>query len=299
MANEPEKSASANVQSEETQSSGTPEKLTKRDIMKAWIRWWWANEIPHSFDRMVAPSFLFGLMPILRKLYKNKKDLSDAYQRHMLFFNTQAVWGGGTLTGMAASMEEARAKAIAAGKRDEAVTGDVINNTKVGLMGALAGIGDAIDSGTVQYIFIAIALTWAKQGSAWGALFPFLCFSTATFIYGYYFTRLGYSLGRNAVKELLVGKRVQTVINALSVMGLFMMGILAGSYVKVSSALQFTLSGKKFVLQDILDSILPGLLPLLTVLAIYIYFDRKGLKITRGMLYLTGGLIVLGALRIL
>ena len=38
-------------------------------------------------------------------------------------------------------------------------------------MGALAGIGDAIDSGTVQYIFIAIAVPWAQQGSPLGALF--------------------------------------------------------------------------------------------------------------------------------
>ena len=35
---------------------------------------------------------------------------------------------------------------------------DLMYNTKAGLMGALAGIGDAIDSGTVQYIFIAIAV---------------------------------------------------------------------------------------------------------------------------------------------
>ena len=35
-------------------------------------------------------------------------------------------------------------------------------------MGALAGIGDSIDSGTIQYIFIAIALPWAQQGNAIG-----------------------------------------------------------------------------------------------------------------------------------
>ncbi len=53
---------------------------------------------------------------------------------------------------------------------------DLMYNT-AGLMGALAGIGDAIDSGTVQYIFIAIAVPWAQQGSPLGALFPFICFA--------------------------------------------------------------------------------------------------------------------------
>ncbi|AYV68140.1 PTS mannose transporter subunit IID [Niallia circulans] len=276
-----------------------PEPITKKDLLKAWARWWWANEIPHTFDRMVAPSFLFGMTPILKKLYKDKKDLSEAYQRHLLFFNTQAIWGGGTLTGITASLEESRAKALAEGKEEEAPSPDMINNTKVGLMGALAGIGDAIDSGTVQYIFIAIALPWAMAGSPLGALFPFLGFTLVTFLYGYYFVRMGYGLGRNAAKEILAGSRIKTMIDALSVLGLFMMGILAGSYVKVSSSLSFTLSEKQFVLQDILDSILPGLLPLLTVLGVYLYFDKKGFNITKGLLWLTGTLIVLGAIKVL
>lgn len=280
-------------------SPNYPEPITHKDLMKSWIRWWWANEVPHTFDRMIAPSFLFGLMPILRKLYKDEEDLKEAYRRHLLFFNTQAIWGGGTLTGITASLEETRAKAIAEGNRDEAVSEEMINSTKVGLMGALAGIGDAIDSGTIQYIFIAIALPWAAAGSPWGALFPFLCFGIATFTYGYYFTRMGYTLGRNAAKELLAGEKVKTVIDALSVLGLFMMGILAGSYVKVSSSLKFTISQKAFDIQAILDSILPGLLPLATVMAVYFYFEKKGLKITRGLLYLTGALIILAAIRVL
>lgn len=282
-----------------TKSPDYPEPITNKDLMKSWLRWWWANEVPHTFDRMIAPSFLFGLMPILRKLYKKEDDLKEAYQRHLLFFNTQAVWGGGTLTGITASLEESRAKAKAEGKDEEAVSEEMINSTKVGLMGAFAGIGDAIDSGTVQYIFIAIALPWAAKGSAWGALFPFICFVLATFMYGYYFTKMGYSLGRNAAKELLAGSRVKTIIDSLSVLGLFMMGILAGSYVKVSSTLTFTLSQKKFDIQAILDTILPGLLPLVTVMALYFYFEKKGLKITNGLLWLTGILIVLAAVGIL
>lgn len=282
-----------------TKSPGYPEPITNKDLMKAWVRWWWANEVPHTFDRMIAPSYLFALMPVLKKLYKNEEDLKEAYQRHLLFFNTQAIWGGGTLTGIGISLEESRAKAIAEGRRDEAVSEEMINSTKVGLMGALAGIGDAIDSGTVQYIFIAIALPWATKGSAWGALFPFLAFGLATFIYGYYFTKMGYRLGRNAARELLAGEKVKTMIDALSVLGLFMMGILAGSYVKLSSSLSFTISQKKFVIQDILNSILPGIIPLAAVLAMYFYFEKKGLKITKGMVWLTVSLIVLAAIGIL
>ena len=81
----------------------TPEKITKKDLHGAWFRWWWANEVPHAFDRYIAPSLLLALMPLLRKLYKNDDDLREAYHRHLMFFNTQAIWGGGTITGIVAS----------------------------------------------------------------------------------------------------------------------------------------------------------------------------------------------------
>ena len=113
-------------------------------------------------------------------------------------------------------------------------------NTKAGLMGALAGIGDAIDSGTVQYIFIAIAVPWAQQGSALGALFPFVFFAIYQAVLGVFFARQSFTMGRNAT-GLMQSTGVQTAIEALSVLGLFMMGILAGNYVKVESTLKFAI----------------------------------------------------------
>ena len=66
-----------------------PEEITKHDVLIAWLRFYFANEIPHSFDRYIAPSLLWALIPVLKKLYKDKDELRDAYQRHLLFFNTQ------------------------------------------------------------------------------------------------------------------------------------------------------------------------------------------------------------------
>lgn len=268
-----------------------PDKITNRDLMKAWFGWWWANEVNHTFDRMLAPAFCFGLIPILKKLYKTKDELAKALQRHLLFFNTQATWGGGTLMGVTISLEEARAKAMAKG--EEAISEDMISNTKVGLMGPLAGIGDSIDSGTVQYIFIAIFLPFAQKGNFLGCLLPFVCFATATYIYGYYFTKMGYTLGRSAAKEIMTSGRMSSVIDALGVLGLFMMGIMAGQYVKIRSYLNFTISHKTFNLQSILNTIMPGILPLTAILLLYWYFQKQGLKITRGLIYLTLALIVL------
>ena len=275
-----------------------PEEITKRDIFFAWLRFYFVDEIPHSFDRYIAPALLWTLIPILRKLYKDENDLKEAYQRHLLFFNTQISWGGGTITGITASLEQQRAKEVYEHKEITA-TDDLIYNTKAGLMGALAGIGDSIDSGTVQYIFVAIAIPWAQNGSAIGAIFPFICFSLYQIANGWYFANMGFSLGRSAATEIVGGGTITSFIEGLSILGLFMMGILAANYVKVTSSLTWNIAGKEFVLQEILDKVLPGLLPIIVVGGVYFYFVKKGLKVTRVLIGLTIILAVLGLIGLL
>lgn len=274
-----------------------PEVLTKKDITKTYVRWHFANEIPHSFEKYVAPSLLYAMMPILKKLFKDPEELKKAYKRQLLFFNTQLSWGGGVITGLMASMEAQRA-AEQYNNEDILMSDDLLYNTKAGLMGALAGIGDAIDSGTVQYIFIAMAIPWAQQGSPMGAIFPFICFATYQLVLGLFLAHQSFNMGRNAT-GLLQSSAIQSAIEMLSVLGMFMMGILAGNYVKVTSSLAFNLSGREFVLQELLDSIVPGILPLAVVMGVYIFYSKKGLKVTHGLLLLTLILIVLAAIGIL
>ncbi|GMC01288.1 PTS system mannose/fructose/sorbose family transporter subunit IID [Enterococcus thailandicus] len=283
---------------EKTQvNSQAPEEITKKDVTKAYLRWHFANEIPHSFERYLAPSLLYGMMPILKKLYKDDDARRAAYKRQLLFFNTQLSWGGGVITGLMSSMEQQRAEEEYTDS-EVLMQDDLMYNTKAGLMGALAGIGDAIDSGTVQYIFIAIAVPWAQQGSALGALFPFICFATYQAILGVFFARQAFAMGRNAT-GLMQSTGIQTAIETLSVLGLFMMDVLAGNYVKVESTLKFVISGKDFVIQDILDQIVPGLLPLAVVMGVYWFYNKKGLKVTQALLWLTLILIVLAGIGIL
>lgn len=280
-----------------TKNNLAPEEISKKDVTKAYLRWHFANEIPHSFERYLAPSLLYAMMPILRKLYKNDDSLKAAYKRQLLFFNTQLSWGGGVITGLMSSMEQQRAEEEYENK-EILMQDDLMYNTKAGLMGALAGIGDAIDSGTVQYIFIAIAVPWAQEGSALGAIFPFVCFAIYQAVLGVFFARQAFTMGRNAT-GLMQNTGVQTAIETLSVLGLFMMGVLAGNYVNVSSSLEFTISGREFIVQDILNQIVPGILPLAVVLGVYWFYTKKGLKVTQALLWLTAILIVLAAVGIL
>lgn len=282
---------------ENTKQRYTPEEITQKDVKRTYLRWHFINEVPHSFEHYLAGSLLWAMMPLLRKLYKDDEDLKAAYRRQMLFFNTQLSWGGGVITGLMSSMEQERAHQEANGL-EITMTDDLMYNTKAGLMGALAGIGDAIDSGTIQYIFIAIAVPWAQSGSAMGALFPVVGFALYQLLIGLFFAKQGFKMGRNAT-NLVASTGIQKSIETLSILGLFMMGILAGNYVKVTSSLEFDISGKAFVLQETLDKILPGILPLAVVAGVYMYFNKKGLNVTKALLWLTLILAILGAVGIL
>lgn len=275
-----------------------PEKVTPKDVRNSWFRWYFANEIPHAFDRYTSAALMWALMPVLKKIYKDKDELIKSYQRHLLFFNSNANWGGGTITGIMVSMEEERANQIYETGETQ-ISDDAIYNIKAGLMGALAGIGDSIDSFTIMYILISIGLPWAQAGSIWGALFPWLSFAAYQFLMGWNFTRMGYNLGTKAASELLSGQKSRSIIDGLSIVGLWMMGVLISNYVKISSAFKWTTVQGEQSLQDVFDSILPGILPFIAALIVYYYYTRKEFNIMKAVIGVTLVLGILAAIGIL
>ena len=85
----------------------------------------------------------------------------------------------------------------------------------------------------------------------------------------------------------------------MTILGMFMMGVTAARFVTIQSSLSFVLSEREFALQSILDSILPGILPLSLVMGLYFYFEKKGLNVLKGMLLLTVIVGLLAAIGIL
>ena len=83
--------------------------VTKKDLMKAWLRWTTAVEVPVSFDRMQALAFGYSMNPVMRKIYKDKpEELKEAMKRHTSMFNTNCDWGS-IIHGITISLEEQRA----------------------------------------------------------------------------------------------------------------------------------------------------------------------------------------------
>ncbi|HHY12274.1 MAG TPA: PTS system mannose/fructose/sorbose family transporter subunit IID [Firmicutes bacterium] len=268
-----------------------PEKITRRDVTMAALRWWWVCEQALNVERLQNLAFTTTMIPILKKLYKKKEDLSEALKRHLNFFNTQGVWGT-IIHGTVVAMEEQKANG-------GEMTGDAIVAFKTALMGPMAGIGDTMDWLTLMPLILSISIPIAARGSWVGAVLPWSLFLVITLAESYFFWHLGYRVGRESIANLLEGGQLKTLMTACSVLGTFMMGALACSFVNVSTPLVWTSGDFDFVLQEIVDGIIPGLLPLLAVFGVYLFLDKKNPKYTTVVLWLLVIGIGLGMLGIL
>lgn len=253
------------------------EKITKTDITKSWIRWFAYSEVSNSYERLQALAFCGAMSGILEKLYKNKEELAAALQRHLTMYNTQCNWGS-VINGITIALEE---KAAANDKEGDEEDGDevneeVITGIKTGLMGPVAGIGDTLDYGTLRPILMGIFIPFAMAGSAIAALLPLIIQTTFTAIMGYTLYHKGYSLGKKSIVDILQSGNIQQVITGAGVVGMFMMGALSASFVKLTTPLTITTSLKVMQVQALIDQIAPKLLPLVAVLGVYIYLVKVG-----------------------
>lgn len=258
-------------------------KLTSKDLRATYHTWYFTTELSNSYDRLQGLAFCNALAKPLKKLYgKSESAYKEALVRHMEFYNSEGT-AGCLIHGIALSMEEQNANGIA-------VPGSVITGIKTGLMGPIAGIGDTIIWGTVKPIILALGCTFALQGNIIGAFIPFL-FPIIGYFAGWFFMKFGYRLGKDAVMKLMQSGLINTIITGASILGLFMMGALSSSYVKVTTPLKFTMqNAKPIVVQDILDQLLKGMLPILCIFGIYWYFTHKGAnynKVIFGVLILS------------
>ncbi|MDI3480676.1 MAG: mannose system component [Tepidanaerobacteraceae bacterium] len=266
--------------------------LTKRDITLSWLLWILSCEVSNSFERLQALSFCISMIPILKKLYKTKEEFCKALARHLQFFNTEGIWGG-IVHGITIAMEEQRA--LNKNIPDEAITG-----IKTGLMGPFAGIGDTINWATITPIVAAFFVPFAKEGSWIAGFAPVVILGVVTLIEGYFLWHAGYNAGTTSAVRILEAGWINQLILGSSILGLFMMGGLSASLVKVATPLKLTLEqGKVFSIQtDLLDKIIPGILPLLTITCVYLYIE-KFQNYTKAVLWLLLIGFTLGVLGIL
>lgn len=243
--------------------------LTKKDLRGTFSMWFFTTELSNSYERLQALAFCNAISKNLEKLYKDDHEAYvEALTRHLQFYNSEGTIGCITL-GVALSMEEE--KALGSDVPPEMITG-----IKTGLMGPIAGIGDTIIWGTIKPIIMGLGSSFALAGNPLGAFIIFL-YPLVIVIVGYNMLNFGYKVGKESVMSLLKSGMINKIITGASILGLFMMGALSSTYVKVSTPLSWEIAGAKpIVLQEILDAILPGMLPLIAIFGIVWYFKNKG-----------------------
>lgn len=243
--------------------------LTKKDVTKSMWIYYAGAELSNSYERLQSLVFCASMTPILKKLYTDDKELSDALKRHLIFFNTEGTLGS-IIQGITIAMEEEKA-------RDGQVTDGAITGIKTGLMGPVAGMGDAIVWAAVMPIIIGIFLPFASQGSPIGGILPLILYPAITIAISYFLIHKGYNLGKKSIMGILQGGQMKSIIFTANIIGLFMMGALSASYVSISTPFVLDIGdGTSIVFQDILNQIVPGLLPLCAVFGIYYYLTKKG-----------------------
>lgn len=252
--------------------------LDKKDLTKCWRAWMMYNLSSMSFERLESFGFCLGMMPALKKLYPNQEDRKEAMKRHASFYNTEPQLGA-IINGMAVGMEEKKANG-------EPIDGETINTLKVGLMGPVAGIGDSMIPGMLVPILLSIGMALAAGGSILGPLFYIITFNAIAIIGSYQLFMKGYKMGAGSV-EMLVSHRSTKIREALSLLGVFVMGGVAASYVNLGTGIEFiTKDGVDINVQMMLDGIFPKLLPLVVVLGTWFAMAKKGLSPVKAMLSL-------------
>ncbi|WP_288760390.1 PTS system mannose/fructose/sorbose family transporter subunit IID [uncultured Lacticaseibacillus sp.] len=227
---------------------GTVKQLSKKERNAAFRRWTFVAGLGWNYETQQAPSVAYAMARALRKIYPNDDDYIEAMDNHFKYFNITPQMGNVVL-GATLAMEE----------KDGLKATDAVQNLKVSLMGPLSGVGDSIFWLLWPTIIGGIAGYMALQGNPTGAIVWTLV-SAALYFVKMGLSKLGYSSGTKLITSF--SERLNIFTDAISVMGLMVVGTIVATVVKVYTPLKFSTGKVSLSVQTgVLDKIMPALLP--------------------------------------
>lgn len=248
-------------------------------------RWFFTSSVSSNYEKMQALAYCYAVLPFLKVAYKDKPEaLQSAVLNHLQFFNTNP-WVAPYILGINVAMEE-----NADGNTEEAVT-----SIKTGLMGPVAGLGDSLFVVIPWTIFGAIAANMALDGSPAG-IFIWIAVSVALKMLSIPLFNAGYTSGTKLITT--IEKSLKLLTESTSILGLMVVGALIPSVVRANIALTFKQGELTMKGQEILDQIMPGLIPAVLVGIVYwaLKKDVKPIYLILGVMVVS---IILAALGIL
>ncbi|MDA1477863.1 PTS system mannose/fructose/sorbose family transporter subunit IID [Bacillus changyiensis] len=260
----------------------TNHSLSKKDLNRLFWRSFQA-EFSWNYERQMNMAYTYAMIPILKKLYKKKEDLANALKRHLEFFNTTPHIVT-LMLGVSAAMEEQNAK-------NRQFNPDTINNVKASLMGPLAGLGDSFFWGTLRLIATGVGTSLALQGNILGPILFLLIFNVPHIAIRYLLARFGYKIGTGFLQRLQKSGAMGHLTFGAAILGLIVIGGMSATMINIHVPLKIGSGKSASGIQDILDNIMPGLLPLCAFGIIY-WLLGKEVKATTILL----GIAVVGIL---
>jgi PTS system mannose-specific IID component len=248
-------------------------KLDRGDVRRAFWLWTFFSHANYNYERLQGTAFAQAMTPIIRKLYKDPDEIKAALKRHLVFFNTEPNVGG-IIHGAVIAMEEQRANGAD-------IDDDAINSVKSGLMGPLAGIGDSISQGTITPILLSIGIGLAAAGNVFGPILYFVLEVGIMLALAYFFWFQGYDRGKTGVTDLLKSGLLDRALTGAGVLGNMVMGALTYQFVHVFVTWHVGFdvgSGQTKYFdftKDLLNPILPGILPLAFTLLTWWLLARR------------------------
>lgn len=254
-----------------TETNIERKKVTKKELKQVFWRSF-ALQGAFNYERMQNLGYGYAMLPVIKRLYSKKEEQSEAIERHLEIFNTTPQVSP-LIMGISAAMEEENAN-----NPDFDVAS--INAVKASLMGPLAGIGDSLFWGTFRIIAAGIGVSLASEGNILGPIIFLLLFNIPHFLARFLGLKYGYEVGVNSLERVQKEGLMDTVMNIVTIIGLLVVGAMVGTLLDITTPLIFEISGAEVVVQEILDSILPNMIPLAFVFLLF-RLIRKEVSVTK------------------
>lgn len=246
--------------------------LTKKELRQTFFRSFFGMT-SINYERYQSLGFCYAMIPALRKLYPNHDEFIEATSRHNEFFNCHPYTGNAVI-GVTLALEEQRAMG-------KPITTESISAAKAALMGPLSGIGDSVFKASFMTVFATIAAGMALEGNPIAPLVfivPNVLLNVGS---RWYFIQYGHQMGTNLISKMKTLNLFDEFVNASTIVGMMVVGAMVVSFVKLTVVLNFTVAGNQIIVDDLINSIFPKLLPLTIVLVYYqiIKNNKKGMYI--------------------
>lgn len=230
-----------------------------------------------SYTKQQGTTYGWLMAPFLEKIYgKDTDEFYEAMGRHLDFFNTAPAMNG-FIGALAVSMEEENKAAADKGELFDATS---IPALKTSLMGPLAGIGDAIYLSVLRVIATGIALGLSQQGNILGPILFLLVVNVPNMLIRWYTTVIGYKAGGQFISDAMKSGTFAAITKGAAVLGLIMTGAMTAQFVSFRTTFTAEFANTTFNLQQVFDSIMPGLLPLGITMLCFAYLKKYNRPVT-------------------